>query len=647
MHDAPFFFNPDERNMANAITQFRLPANPAAIPSCLISELITRSEQPLCNLNPHFFAYGQFPLYLAFISDSLARAALAWLQGLPLPLNFSTDFPSAIFWLRFYSALFSTLTVLLVYLTTNVISNKVRDLVPIKSGRTIHFAGFLSASWRLGMTPGTLAALITAFTPGLIQASHFGTTESLLTFFFLASVYLSINYLSHLSNFKFILYTSLVIGLTTGSKLTGIFLYIPPTIAILIHWFKSVSRNKKKRKMITLFHGYMIYLIIVISLLVFVISSPYNLIEPANFRSAVFGYESDVATGKYEAFYTRQFINATPITFQMEKIFPYALGWPVFIVGSIGILLTTLKLFLSLILFIIQKVQSSQPKAGRPRAEKFKVQKLRIRKYFDFNHLDLIGILIIGFWIYFIPNAFLFAKWTRFMTPILPFFAIFAGYFLFFLVSSRPKWRDLWKQKIPRQARNDNVVYLFICLFVITSILPGIMFMSIYTHEDTRVTASKWIYDNVPNKSYILSETANVVDIPLGFLELTAHNPQLTTISFDFYHLDENPFLFQQLLTHLENADYIFIPSRRIFANYMKNPSRYPLTTKYYQLLFSGKLGFEKVTEITSYPAIGPVKIPDEQAEETFTVFDHPVVRIYRKVKPMTLEEYKKIITLN
>lgn len=171
--------------------------------------------------------------------------------------------------------------------------------------------------------------------------------------------------------------------------------------------------------------------------------------------------------------------------------------------------------------------------------------------------------------------------------------------------------------------------------------------MSIYTHEDTRVTASKWIYDNVPNKSYILSETANVVDIPLGFLELTAHNPQLTTISFDFYHLDENPFLFQQLLTHLENADYIFIPSRRIFANYMKNPSRYPLTTKYYQLLFSGKLGFEKVTEITSYPAIGPVKIPDEQAEETFTVFDHPVVRIYRKVKPMTLEEYKKIITLN
>jgi len=173
--------------------------------------------------------------------------------------------------------------------------------------------------------------------------------------------------------------------------------------------------------------------------------------------------------------------------------------------------------------------------------------------------------------------------------------------------------------------------------------------MSIYINEDTRVTASKWIYENIPDKSYILSETANVVDIPLGLPtnDQPARNAthsvaggrpktnDFTVISFDFYHLDENPILFDDLLTHLEKADYILIPSRRIFANYPKLPQKYPLVTKYYQLLFNGTLGFEKVKEISVRN--------DEQAEETFTVFDHPVIRIYQKVKPFTKKEYTSL----
>src|SRR3990172_12421402 len=76
MHDFPYFFNPDERNMAIAVTRFTLPAKLSEIPLCIISEFFSKpqpkADQPMaettndCNLNPHFFAYGQFPLYLAF-----------------------------------------------------------------------------------------------------------------------------------------------------------------------------------------------------------------------------------------------------------------------------------------------------------------------------------------------------------------------------------------------------------------------------------------------------------------------------------------------------------------------------------------------------------------------------------------------------
>ncbi|MBI4066833.1 hypothetical protein HY407_00465 [Candidatus Gottesmanbacteria bacterium] len=123
MHDAPYFFNPDERNMANAISQFRLPSNPSQIPTCLLSQINPSSNlQPTtyklqannCNLNPHFFAYGQFPLYLAFVSDQLTKPLNNLISSEPMTNDQSlmTSFSSAIFYLRFYSALSSICTLI-------------------------------------------------------------------------------------------------------------------------------------------------------------------------------------------------------------------------------------------------------------------------------------------------------------------------------------------------------------------------------------------------------------------------------------------------------------------------------------------------------------------------------------------------------
>lgn len=106
-------------------------------------------------------------------------------------------------------------------------------------------------------------------------------------------------------------------------------------------------------------------------------------------------------------------------------------------------------------------------------------------------------------------------------------------------------------------------------------------------------------------------------------------------ISFNFYDLDRDHNLQNELHTYLRKADYIFVPSRRIFKNHLQ--SQYPLLNDYYQKLFSGELGFEKTAEFTSYPRIELfgktlIEFSDEGAEETWSVFDHPVVRIYRKV---------------
>jgi len=70
---------------------------------------------------------------------------------------------------------------------------------------------------------------------------------------------------------------------------------------------------------------------------------------------------------------------------------------------------------------------------------------------------------------------------------------------------------------------------------------------------------------------------------------------------------------------------------------------QYPLLTQYYSDLFSGALGFKQVAEFNSYPKLSffgktLIEFPDEQAEETWTVFDHPVVRIYKRVRSQESE---------
>ena len=107
-------------------------------------------------------------------------------------------------------------------------------------------------------------------------------------------------------------------------------------------------------------------------------------------------------------------------------------------------------------------------------------------------------------------------------------------------------------------------------------------------------------------------------------------------ISFDFYHVNEKPKLFDELINHLETADYIFIPSQRLFKHRLRLAEKYPLTAQYYRLLFSGQLGFEKVAYFS--------RLPDEQAEETWSVFDHPVIRIYKKIRPFSKEEYQSLL---
>ncbi|MCA9914923.1 MAG: hypothetical protein KC496_16330, partial [Anaerolineae bacterium] len=92
-------------------------------------------------------------------------------------------------------------------------------------------------------------------------------------------------------------------------------------------------------------------------------------------------------------------------------------------------------------------------------------------------------------------------------------------------------------------------------------------------------------------------------------------------------------------------GDYMAITSNRFYDIETRDPMRFPLTTRYYDLLFDGQLGYELIGTFSESYEFGPLSVDDQhlpiydspawlnelEADEAFHVYDHPAVFIFRK----------------
>lgn len=227
-------------------------------------------------------------------------------------------------------------------------------------------------------------------------------------------------------------------------------------------------------------------------------------------------------------------------------------------------------------------------------------------------------ILFISFYIYyFILIGGSAVKFMRYMLPMYPFFAILGGYGIFFLYKKGQK------------------VLLFSLIFL--SIIWSLMFIQINSRQHSRIAASSWINANIPSGTIIATEHWDDI-LPLY------NSEKYTFESLTLYDLPDNEAKWININNKLSKSKYLIISSNRLYIpltklrNCNKYLSCYPKTAKYYDDLFNGKLEFKKVAEFTSYPFIKlgnfKLEIIDDTADESFTVYDHPKVYIFKKVKP-------------
>jgi YYY domain-containing protein len=124
------------------------------------------------------------------------------------------------------------------------------------------------------------------------------------------------------------------------------------------------------------------------------------------------------------------------------------------------------------------------------------------------------------------------------------------------------------------------------------------------------------------------------------------------------------------LSEELANAETLVFFSNRLYGTLPRIPERYPASTAYYELLFSGRLGYELAEYEATYPSLFGVSfvhdtfsrpgLPEPEplddfrpsaipinlghADESFSVYDHPTVLVFRNVKSYDAETVSKLV---
>lgn len=584
---------------------------------------------PQSPLNPHFFAYGSFPLYLlALVTHGLARlSSLSGGRFAPPGGGFWTDFGHFVLVGRALSALFD--------------------------GGTVLLAGLLGR--RLGgRWIGVLAAAFVAVIPFEVQVAHFYAVDTVLLFFvmltLLAAIMLAQGPSAALHGAHWPestggvwrawgvgLFAGVAFGLALATKVSALPLVAPLAVALALRW-----RRRGLGEAAAALLG-----LSVAAVMAFIITCPYALIDWPNFQVQV-SAQTALAQGKLDYPYVRQFVGTTPFVYEIQQLLLYDMGLPLGLLGLAGFAWAVARLWRSL--------------------------------------LDDWAVIVTWLVCYFAVVGSAYTKFTRYMLPVFAPLAVCGAAALGalavwgtrrMLATSRGadavrevataatagdaetagaapgrsrRWRrNPFAMPPARQLTRRwgagwwRGACCALALAVLgATLLLTLALVNIYSTLNTRVQASAWIYNHIAPGSTL---TYEVWDDPLPVLVPPARTVAGVSYTSAGHAIDPSAYhviglnLYdpdtlakaQQMAQQLASANAVIISSQRLLDSIPKLPDRYPMTVHYYALLFGGQLGFKLAAHFTNQPHFLGFTFNDSGADESFSVYDHPPVWIFTR----------------
>ncbi len=189
-----------------------------------------------------------------------------------------------------------------------------------------------------------------------------------------------------------------------------------------------------------------------------------------------------------------------------------------------------------------------------------------------------------------------------------------------------------------------------VVLVVAATLFYSLAFQRVYANPHPAVAASRWINDNLPRGTGIISDNHWDEFIP----ELYAYD----VWQFPAYEPDGIAKM-SALGERLSRAEYLVFYSHRPYVSVASDPERFPLSMNYYRQLFGGELGYRLERTFTSYPSLAGLAFVDDSlgrtelprpepavptesspltlnlgyADDNVVGYDHPQVLLFRNIE--------------
>ena len=521
--DDGHFFHPDERAIGFAVERL--------------------SFKPL-RLNPEFFAYGSFPMYVMRVAATLVTRAKPLFNG----------FDEAILVGRLVSAVWGAGTVLLLAL----------------------------AGMRLyDRATGLLAGFFLAASVSHLQNSHFAISDVPLAALVLLTLVLLHRAVEKRDLGSFAL-AGASLGLSLATKFSALPLFAPAALALL---FLKLSGATWRRVVLA---G---ALLTAAAAAAFFVGQPYAVLDYKTWSASILEQSRMVRNAGLFP-YTNQYVGTPKYLYHLEQLVLWGVG------PALG----------------LACLAGTVWAAVRAAKRRDKAQ------------------AILFAWVvpYFLITGSFDIKFPRYLLPIYPMLVL---------------WAAAWLVDRSRSSRGWRLATAGVAMLTFAWTAA---FVSIYSRPHSFVTASEWFYEKAPAGATVLTQ-----DWDEGFpFPLTGGrsperfcgaarrqaDPCTGPSQLSFYEPDNEAKLVK-MAAALSSADWLALQTPRIYAAIGRVPRKYPLTWKLFRQLFAGKLGYKLAADFTSRPKLFGVSFPDELADESFTVYDHPKVLVFQNVERLSQAE--------
>jgi YYY domain-containing protein len=463
-----------------------------------------------------------------------------------------------------------------------------------------------------GLRVGALASVLTAFTVMNIQVTHFYRPESFVILLALGTFWWIFNVLERGGRRDHV-FLGLMVGLTFAFRGSSAPILVPvfATYGVLVwrHYKASgISPMASVRGVlpIALMAGG-------VAFATFAILQPYALLDFYKFFGDL-GWETSIARTAGQVPYTVQYVGMPlNLSYEITQSSVWALGLPLGIVAWLGLAFTVLRSFFR-------------------------------------QHMAEVMLLA---WV--VPLILIIAtfevKFLRYIAPVLPVMVLLGSRWLIATYD--------WLK--PRNVLSARLALVAIGFVVVSTVWYGLAFTNIYGQTHPGIQASEWMNENAERGSVVLTDNHWDEGFPdMGPFRVT----QLPMYEGDTFQKVE------KVSGLLAGSDYIMAYSNRPWGSIARLPERYEYSSRYYQALFDGSLGFELTQAFARFPSFAgvtfehdpftratvtkPASLPGIErtgltfnlgwADENVVDYDHPLVLVWENVDHLPMGDIQNIM---